>query len=81
MHPRRIALLIALALVLGGVGFAGYQHNGLALQAWLQGSSPSVAPAGQRPFEVLASGSFHDLRDAFNAQAGKTRILALLSPA
>ena len=85
MRLSRRAVPVALAAVLAAslasaAGFAAWRRNGLAVQAWLQGDSPSVAPAGQRPFEVLSPASFQHLRDAFNAHPERTRVLALLSP-
>lgn len=52
----------------------------LVVQAMLAGSAASVAPQGQRPFEILDAKNFDDLRDLFNAHPDRTRVLALLSP-
>jgi hypothetical protein len=47
--------------------------------AWLN-LEPRPTPAGQQPLGRLNEESFHQLRDAFNASADRTRIVALLSP-
>jgi hypothetical protein len=76
----RIGLVALLLLLLGAIGLAGYARYGLLVQAVLAGSSPPVAPQGQRPFEVLDAGTFDHLRKVFNAGSDQTRVLALLSP-
>jgi hypothetical protein len=40
----------------------------------------SQVPAGQPELQALTSGSVGSLEEAFNADAGDVRILALLSP-
>jgi len=73
----RIGLAALALLLLGAVGLVRY---GLVVQAMLAGSSPPMAPQGQRPFEVLDAGNFDHLRQVFNAHSDHTRVLALLSP-
>ena len=77
------AVVVGVALAVGLAAVAGvvvYERNGLAIQSMLAASRPAVAPAGQRPFEVLDAASFKDMRSVFNAHPERTRILVLLSP-
>jgi hypothetical protein len=76
----RLGLVALFLLLLGAIGLAGYARYGLLVQAALAGSSPPVAPQGQRPFEVLDAANFDHLRQVFNANSDRTRVLALLSP-
>jgi hypothetical protein len=41
---------------------------------------PAGVPAGQPPLVSLAPANFADLQQAFNENAGKIRVVALLSP-
>ena len=72
-----IAVTVAFAALAGVVV---YERNGLAMQSRLAASSPPVAPAGQRPFQILDAESFNDMRSVFNAHPERPRILVLLSP-
>jgi hypothetical protein len=64
----RIALGLALLLAVGAGGLA-----------WLK-CGPRPTPKGQQPLTTLTEASFETLRDAFNASADRTRMVALLSP-
>ncbi len=68
------------ALLAAFLGFVGYVRYGLTVEAAIAGSAAPVAPAGQRPFEILTDTNFSDLREVFNAHAAEPRIAALLSP-
>lgn len=65
---RRIAVAASAILVIGA-----------ATIAWLK-LAPRPTPAGQAPLARLDEKNFGQLRDAFNASADRTRILAILSP-
>ncbi len=52
---------------------------GAAALAWVK-LAPRPTPAGQARLARLDEGSFGELRDAFNASADRTRVVALLSP-
>jgi hypothetical protein len=72
-------------IVIGAVlatflGLAGYFRYGLTVEAAMAGNAAPVAPAGQRPFEILTDANFSDLREVFNAHAAELRIVALLLP-
>src|SRR5712664_3632959 len=75
----RIAVGVVGALLAAFLGFVGYARYGLTLVSAIAGSSAPVAPAGQRPFEILTDANFSDLREVFNAHAAEPRIVALLS--
>ena len=76
----RIAVGVIGAVLAAFLGFLGYVRYGLAVEAAIAGSAAPVAPAGQRPFEILTDANFSDLREVFNAHASEPRIVALLSP-
>ncbi len=60
--------------ILGGVvGVA------VLLAAWMAWG-PSQAPAGQPPLVSLDAANFSRLQNAFNDDADKIRVVALLSP-
>ncbi|MBL8113472.1 MAG: hypothetical protein JNK60_11340 [Acidobacteria bacterium] len=65
---RRIALASSALLVIGA-----------AMIGWLK-LAPRPTPAGQAPLATLDEKNFGQLRDAFNASADRTRVLAILSP-
>jgi hypothetical protein len=50
----------------------------IALGWYLYGNG--VTPAGQPPLLSLTPENFHELRSRFNAGAGATRLIVLLSP-
>jgi hypothetical protein len=52
---------------------------GAATIAWVK-LAPRPTPLGQAPLARLDAESFGQLRDAFNASADRTRVVALLSP-
>ena len=72
MSPRKILVITAIAFLsitaIAGAGFA-----------WLE-LSPGRTPVGQPALSRLDAAALPAFRDAFNAQADQTRILALLSP-
>lgn len=70
MRPtlRRIAVASSALLVIGA-----------ATIAWVK-LAPRPTPAGQAPLASLDEKSFGQLREAFNASADRTRVLAILSP-
>ena len=68
------------AVLAAFLGFVGYVRYGLTIEAAIAGNAAPVAPAGQRPFEILTAANFSDLREVFNAHAAEPRIVALLSP-
>ena len=61
----RITVAVAFAAVIGPVGYLLVAHR---------------APAGQPPLAMLDAGSMSALRTDFNAAAGETRVIVLLSP-
>ena len=65
---RRVTLAMA-ALALAGA----------ATIAWVK-LAPRPTPPGQPPLATLEKKSFGELREAFNASADRTRVVALLSP-
>jgi hypothetical protein len=70
MRPtlRRFAVASSTLLVIGA-----------ATIAWVK-LAPRPTPAGQAPLTILDEKSFGELREAFNASADRTRVLAILSP-
>jgi hypothetical protein len=70
MRPalRRIAIASSVLLVIGA-----------ATIAWVK-LAPRPTPAGQAALASLDEKTFGQLRDAFNASADRTRVLAILSP-
>jgi hypothetical protein len=65
---RRIALASASLIVIGAVTIA-----------WIK-LAPRPTPLGQAPLASLSDENFGQLRDAFNASADRTRVVAILSP-
>lgn len=65
--------MIAVCVLLAVAGAAG------AWLLWLK-LAPRSTPAGQPALSRLDAASLQTLRDAFNAAAGQTRVLVLLSP-
>lgn len=63
------SLSVLAALVLAGLLVLGWRYFG-----------GSNVPAGQPPLTRLTAGNFPELRTAFDAAAGKVRIVLLLSP-
>ncbi len=61
------------AVLLGLVALA------VAILAWRQ-FGPARTPSPQPPLESLAAASFHDFRDAFNADTQEARLVLLFSP-
>jgi len=76
----RIAVGVVGAVLAAFLGFVGYVRYGLTVEAAIAGSAAPVAPASQRPFEILTDANFSDLREVFNAHAAEPRIIVLLSP-
>ena len=70
MRPtlRRIAAGASALLVIGA-----------ATIAWVK-LAPRPTPTGQAPLARLDEKTFGQLRDAFDASADRTRVLAILSP-
>ena len=52
---------------------------GAAAIAWMK-IAPRPTPAGQEPLATLDERTFEKLREAFNASADRTRVVAILSP-
>jgi hypothetical protein len=65
---KTILALVAAAVVIGG-----------ALFAWLE-FAPRRVPSGQPPLATLSADSLPAFIDAFNAEDGDVRVLAMLSP-
>ena len=65
---RRIAIASSALLVIA-----------VATIAWVK-LAPRPTPAGQAPLTSLDEESFGQLREAFNASADRTRVVAILSP-
>jgi len=55
-------------------------HNAFVLIALAALSACSRAPAPQQEPVTVVSADGHELRDSFNRDAGKTRLLLFLSP-
>ena len=51
----------------------------ILLAAWLAWG-PAYSPAGQPALVSLEPGNFNQLQEAFNSDADKIRVVALLSP-
>jgi hypothetical protein len=72
MSLRRIFVATAIAfLSIAAIGSAGW--------VWLI-HAPRRTPAGQPALARLEAQTLPAFRDAFNARAGQTRIVVLLSP-
>jgi hypothetical protein len=69
-RPRAFRVTAAIAGVVAVVALLAVRHV----------AGPRRTPAGQPPLVKLSAENFDRLRDAFNAHAGQTRILAMLSP-
>ncbi len=52
---------------------------GVAAFAWFRFATHDV-PSGQSPLATLDAGALESFRQEFNRDAGKTRVVALLSP-
>ena len=50
----------------------------VTVTATVTASARAAGPAP--PLRMITTDSYHELREAFDAQAGSTRVLALLSP-
>ncbi|MFZ0739132.1 MAG: hypothetical protein WAM96_18700 [Candidatus Acidiferrales bacterium] len=64
---RRVGILAA--ILMAGLLALGWHLFG-----------PQRVPAGQPPLTSLASDNFDKLREKFNADSGKVRVVLLLSP-
>ena len=67
MVKRRSFLLIAIALV-------------IVASFWVKRLQSPRTPAGQPPLVELERSGIDELKQAFNAAAGQTRVLVMLSP-
>jgi hypothetical protein len=72
MRLRRL-VAIAASVLLVAIAAAG------AWLGWIR-LAPRHTPAGQPELTRLDAGTLYALREAFNASAGRKRMLALLSP-
>ena len=59
--------------------FGGVVGAAVLIGAWVAWG-PSHAPAGQPPLVSLDAANFTQLQKVFNDDAGKIRVVALLSP-
>ena len=66
MKRSRILILVCVAVILGAL-----------LYYFFGGSTP---PAGQHDLVRLNTANFAELRKAFNADADRVRLIAMLSP-
>jgi hypothetical protein len=66
MKRHRILILVCVAVILGALLYYFYG-----------GSTP---PAGQHELVRLNTANFADLRQAFNADVDRVRLIAMLSP-
>jgi hypothetical protein len=72
MRLRRI-LVVAVSVLIAAGAAAG------AWLGWIN-LAPRHTPAGQPTLTRLEAGTLSELRETFNASAGRKRILALFSP-
>ena len=68
MNRRKLLLVLVILAVIGCGGFM-----------WLRFGTHDT-PAGQLPLATLDPGSLATLKAEFNAAAGETRMILLLSP-
>jgi hypothetical protein len=66
MKRNRILILVLLAIILGALLY--YFYGG------------STAPAGQHELVRLNAANFAELRQAFNAEVDRVRLIVMLSP-